>query len=269
MKEYQEITINSKDPVQLEMLTALLPELGFHGMEETDEGFKAYAEAGQVNQAELKALMLSMGLSFEMNILKEENWNASWESNFDPVIIPGKIHIRANFHPKLEGIEHSIEITPKMSFGTGPHATTKMMMLEMLDMDFKGKKVFDFGTGTGVLAILAKKLGAEHVRAVDNDQWSIDNAIENFQRNDCTGIDISLQDNLKNEAIHDILLANIIKHVLIEQVTDMRTILKPDGILIISGLLSDDYDDIESVFCPLFGKITHRSDEGNWIALRF
>ena len=269
MKEYIEISIPSNDPQQLELVSAVMSEMGFHGMEETDWGIKIYAESGLVNVDEVGTTLGKMGLDFTLNTIKEQNWNASWESNFDPVIIPGKIHIRADFHPKLDGFDHSIEITPKMSFGTGHHATTKLMMEEMLGLDFKRKTVFDFGTGTGVLAILAMQLGAGFVRAIDNDEWSIENARENFERNHCQNIEISLKDHLKDEPSFDILLANINKHVLVEQAKAMRSILKPGGTLLLSGLLSEDYEDITRVFSPFFGEKVSRKEEKNWIVLRF
>jgi ribosomal protein L11 methyltransferase len=269
MKEYIEIEIQSEDFEKLELLAAVMSDMGFHGIEETDTGIKLYAESDIVNHNEVSLLIASMELEYTQQILKEVNWNATWESNFEPVIIPGKIHIRADFHPKLDGFEHSIEITPKMSFGTGHHATTQLMMLEMLALDFKDKTVFDFGTGTGVLAILATQLGASFVKAVDNDDWSIENARENFERNNCQNIEISLKDHLNDEPTFDILLANINKHVLIEKANAMRRILKPGGVLIVSGLLSNDYGDIRKVFNPLFGEKVNIKEEKNWIVLRF
>lgn len=142
MKEYFEIDIRVHDNEKREIIAALLPDLGFIGMEETENGLKAYAEKGTFQQDELDGLLKGMALNYELAILKEQNWNASWESNFDPVVIPGKIYIRADFHPNPDGFDHVIHITPKMSFGTGHHATTRMMMLEMLEMDMRGKKGF-------------------------------------------------------------------------------------------------------------------------------
>ena len=166
MITYLEIHFNEISPETSDVLVARLPELGFSGMEETPTGLKAYATAGQVDLSALDAICAEMGINYTNEELKEENWNSSWESNFDPVILPGKIHVRAHFHPTIEGFDHEILITPKMSFGTGHHATTRMMMLGMLELDFMGKEVLDFGTGTGILAILAGRLGASSIDAI-------------------------------------------------------------------------------------------------------
>ncbi len=134
----------------------------------------------------LNDLTSSLQLSFSKTIIEETNWNQVWESNFDPVIVDDFVAVRAHFHEPIKNVQHEIVITPKMSFGTGHHATTYMMMQQMRELDFAGKNVFDFGTGTGVLAILAEKLGAQKVIAIDNDDWSIENADENVKRNNCT-----------------------------------------------------------------------------------
>lgn len=269
MKEYLEIEITTHDPSQSEILIAFLSDIGFQGMEETETGIKAYAAFAEVLSDQLVSLLEPMGLTFSVKRLNDQNWNSTWESNFEPVIIPGKIYIRADFHPQLDGFDHVIKITPKMSFGTGHHSTTRMMMLDMMEFDFSGKEVFDFGTGTGVLAILAKKLGAIRVTAIDNDQWSIENAKENFFRNDCDDIELHLSAQLNDIPPVDIILANINKHVLIEQAESIQKVLKKNGVLLISGLLSNDYDDISSVYSPLFGSVISRKKDKDWIALRF
>lgn len=269
MKEYFEIEIIVENSEKREILAALLPDLGFIGMEETDTGLKAYAETETFNQRELDTLLLDMGLNYELVTLKEQNWNASWESNFEPVIIPGKIYIRADFHPDSDEFEHKIHITPKMSFGTGHHATTRMMMLEMLEMDLKGKRIFDFGTGTGVLSILAHQLGAGRIVAIDNDQWSIENARENVDRNGCDKIEINRADNLDDQPVFDVILANINKHVLLQEVAAMDRMLASGGEILISGLLSDDYKEIATEFSTYFPRLVSDRNEGNWIAMRF
>lgn len=269
MKEYLEVSIQTGDKEKIDILSAMLTNIGFQGLEETDDGLKAYGERGMIHLDQVDALLKNFQLSYSLKTLSDQNWNSSWESNFDPVFISNKIHVKADFHPQLEGFEHVIEITPKMSFGTGHHATTRMMMQEMLEISFEGKSVFDFGTGTGVLAILAEKLGAKNIVAVDNDEWSIENALENFQRNKTQHIQISLSDDPKQDTQFDILLANINKNVLIEHVQSMEAILKKNGILIISGLLSDDYDDILQVFSPFFGPVVSKKQDQNWISLSF
>lgn len=269
MMTYIEIHFNEISPETSDVLVALLPDLGFTGMEETPKGLKAYATAGQVDQSALDLLCAEMGIHYTNAELEEENWNSSWESNFDPVILPGKIHVRAHFHPPLEGFEHEILITPKMSFGTGHHATTRMMMLGMLELDFMGKEVLDFGTGTGILAILAERLGATSVEAIDNDHWSISNVNENIQLNAASNIIVALAENLDEVHTCDMLLANINKHVLLAHAASMAQLLRTDGFLLISGLLAVDQVDIEAVFTPLFGKPINLYTDNGWIALAF
>jgi ribosomal protein L11 methyltransferase len=269
MMTYLEIHINEISPEVSDILVALLPDMGFSGMEETPTGLKAYATEGQVDTPALDALCAELGITYSNAVLQEENWNSSWESNFDPVILPGKIHVRAHFHPPLEGFDHEILITPKMSFGTGHHATTRMMMLGMLEMDFMGKEVLDFGTGTGILAILAERLGASSIEAIDNDHWSISNVNENIQLNAARNIKVSLAENLDEVAACDMLLANINKHVLLAHASSMSQLLRPGGFLLISGLLAADQKDIEAVFEPLFGKTINLYADNGWIALAF
>jgi len=269
MMTYLEIHFNEISPETIDVLVALLPDLGFSGMEETPKGLKAYATEGQVDIPALDALSAELGIQYTNAILEEENWNSSWESNFDPVILPGKIHVRAHFHPPLEGFDHEILITPKMSFGTGHHATTRMMMLGMLELDFKEKEVLDFGTGTGILAILAERLGATSIEAIDNDHWSISNVNENIALNAASNITVSLAENLDEVSTFDMLLANINKHVLLAHAASMAQLLRPDGFLLISGLLAEDQEDIETVFTPLFGKPINLYTDNGWIALAF
>lgn len=269
MKQYLKLNIPCTDTSLRDILIALLPDMGLEGIEETEEGILAYAEENKVDREGLELTLKGMGLDHSSSVLQEENWNASWESNFEPVVIPGKILIRADFHPELEGFDHTILITPKMSFGTGHHSTTRMMMEEMLEIDMRGKRVLDFGTGTGVLAILSSMLGASEVKAIDNDDWSIMNAVENIERNGRKNIKVELADNLETESLADIILANINKHILLQHAAEMRKVLHPDGILLISGLLSEDYDDIVGVFSPLFGIVISKREEKNWISLLF
>jgi ribosomal protein L11 methyltransferase len=266
---YTQISFENINPEQVDVLVAVLPELGFHGMEETSGGIKAYATEGVVDLESLKELVSSMYISFTVSLIEEENWNQTWESNFDPVVIPGKIQVRAHFHEPIETVQHQILITPKMSFGTGHHPTTKMMMLAMLEIDFKGKSVIDFGTGTGILSILATQLGASNVFAIDNDEWSINNVKENIQLNNASGIDVVHASDLEQIEKSDVVLANINKNVLIDHVLSIFSKTKGSGNLIISGLLKTDYEDIMKVYGPVFGSSFKSFEEGDWLAISY
>ena len=260
----QKIENNLKD-----ILLAFLPDYGFHQMEEIDQDIKAYASETDAKMDELKSWLHGYGLTFNNQLIEETNWNASWESNFKPVEIPGKILVRADFHPKQEGYEHEIIITPKMSFGTGHHATTLMMMRAMLETDFESKTVLDFGTGTGILSILAEKLGAKEVLAIDNDIWSFENAQENLLKNHTSHIKVICQDHLNDIGQFNVVLANINKNILIEHAEAIRSILNENGILIISGLLSVDYEDICLKYIPILGNKIKQFQQGDWIAISF
>src|SRR5687767_8421631 len=171
---------------QQEILISELNELGATGFEQTDTHLLAYFEEDNFKSYDVNELLKDY--SFHLTTLPNQNWNSLWESNFEPVVVDDFCAIRADFHQPIKKVKHEIIITPKMSFGTGHHATTYMMMQQMRDIDFINKTVFDFGTGTGILAILAKKLGSSSVTAIDVDEWSIKNAEENFHWNNTDGI---------------------------------------------------------------------------------
>jgi ribosomal protein L11 methyltransferase len=153
------------------MLIALLSEETFEGFEETQDTLVAIIAEPEYQAEAIKTLADAQNVSFSVQRIQQQNWNAQWESDFQPVIVPGFCTVRASFHPPATDTPYEIIITPKMSFGTGHHATTQLMMAQMQNLDIAGKKIFDFGTGTGILAILSKKLGAADVVAIDNDEW--------------------------------------------------------------------------------------------------
>lgn len=240
-----QITIPVTNESITDILIAKLSEAGFDGFEEDPGQLKAFSNEGSINEADLQDILNQYRLTYTQTTIQPQNWNEVWESNFSPVVVDDFVAVRASFHEPINGVEHEIVITPKMSFGTGHHATTLMMMQQMRRIDFAGKTVFDFGTGTGILAILAKMLGASAVTAIDIDEWSITNALENFDNNGVTGITL-LQANTP-AAINgnfDIILANINKNVLLEYIPILAMQLSPGGTLLLSGLLAEDEADI-------------------------
>lgn len=252
-----------------ELMVAMLPEFGFSGMQEDENALVAYAKEDEGQLDALRHFADGLSLSFKVSHVEEQNWNALWESNFEPVIIPGKVHVRASFHPAIQGIEHEILITPKMSFGTGHHATTRMMLKAMLSMNFQSKQVIDFGTGTGILAIFAEKLGASTVEAIDNDAWSVNNALENVGLNSCDAVEVTMASSLSHNNPCDVLLANINRHVLEEHVSDIQSKVRKNGLLLISGLLKTDYADMVSLYGGYFGAPVANFEDNGWIALLF
>src|SRR6476661_5603092 len=235
MSNYIEIKIENISSAQSEILIAQLSEIGFEGFEEGESFLSAYIDQEALNEIELKNLVSSHDLTYSKNLIEQKNWNEEWEKNFEPVIIDDFVTIRAEFHKPIKNVEHEIIITPKMSFGTGHHATTYMMIQQMRNIDFKNKSVFDFGTGTGVLAIIAEKLGAAKIIAIDNDEWSISNANENIERNNCKNIQLLLSDSPLVSNRFDVILANINKNVILQYLEVLSNLLIENGQLLVSG----------------------------------
>ena len=192
-----------------------------------------------------------------------------WESNFQPVIVDQFVAIRADFHDPISQVQHEIVITPKMSFGTGHHPTTFMMVQQMNSIDFRGKTVLDFGTGTGVLAILAEQLGAEKIVAIDHDEWSISNAAENFLRNNCFRIELKNASTPATGASFDIILANINKNVILDNFSILVSQLRKGGVILLSGLLKDDEQEIVNTGKDYLLVYAGNSKRDNWLCLKF
>ena len=268
MGNYISIEFKNITTEQSEMLIAELSQQNFEGFEEEENSLKAFIPEKDFDETVLNEIASQHKLSFQISIIEETNWNHVWESNFEPVVVDDFVSVRAEFHAPEKNAEHEIIITPKMSFGTGHHATTYMMIQQMRDIDFKSKKVFDFGTGTGVLAILAEKLGAENVLATDNDEWSINNAMENIERNNCSKIEIQLSSVVPTKKKFNIILANINKNVILENLLTLKNQLLPTGILLLSGLLVDDKEDILTATEKIKLKVFNIIERNNWLSIR-
>jgi ribosomal protein L11 methyltransferase len=269
MNDYVQITFSNLQPEQEDMLIAHLAEAGYEGFEENENGLKAFIPETDYDDLLLHELVYKYQLSFNKKIIAEQNWNKLWESNFEPVIIGGFVAVRAGFHPPVENVQHEIIITPKMSFGTGHHATTYMMMETMMKIDCKNKSVLDFGTGTGVLAIFAEKLGAKQITAIDNDEWSITNAAENFKENSCREISLLQADFVPENQKYDLILANINKNVIIGQFSPLIHSMENTGTLLISGLLAEDKQEIIKIAGQHQLKLEGENMQNGWICLKF
>lgn len=238
---YLQYHISLPDADTGDILIARLSESGMEGFEEQDQMLIGSGPAAGIDREEVARLLNSLGLTFTVQELANQNWNALWESSFDPVQVEDFVAIRAAFHPPVAGVAHELVITPKMSFGTGHHATTWLMVQAMQGLNFAGKKVLDFGTGTGVLAILAEKLGAPDILAIDIDEWSIDNAAENAAVNQATRIRLLLANAIPaQEADFDLLLANINRHIIEANMDAMYRATAAGGYCLLSGLLAED-----------------------------
>jgi ribosomal protein L11 methyltransferase len=234
-----------------DILVAELAEVGFDTFEDNDEGFCAYIGEGDFNPdavAEVMARYSGIGtLDHSHRVITRQNWNEEWEKNFQPLIIAEKVSVRAPFHPKPEPIDYDIVIMPRMSFGTGHHETTALMIENQLGVDHSGKRVLDMGCGTGILAIMAAQLGAREVLAVDVEPWTVENAADNAAENHCTNIECRLGgvEVLEGEASFDLILANINRNVLLEDMYAYAALLPTGGPILFSGFYEEDLALIE------------------------
>lgn len=241
--KYVVYEFRTREENERDWLVALLSEFHFEGFEETGEILKAYVPADKATISNVEQILQDNELhhiSFSTKDLEDKNWNEEWEKNFEPVTIANRVGIRAPFHQPLN-TEYEIVIEPKMSFGTGHHATTASVIQLMLGMDFSEKNVLDFGSGTGVLAILAEKLNAAKIVAIDNEEWAYNNCLENTASNHCNRITcIAGDDSHHFSEKFDIILANINRHVILKNLNNWKQLLTPNGVLIVSGILQND-----------------------------
>lgn len=253
-----------------EILMAELIEQGFDSFTENPDGILAYIQAELLNEEELKNQWLlnhdEVKISYTYKEMPNINWNEEWEKNFQPINVEDKVLIRAEFH-ESQGLEEEIIIQPKMSFGTGHHATTYLMIQQMMDMDFQGKKVLDMGCGTSVLAIYAKKKGATDVLGIDIDEWAVENSRENAERNNTPmRVELGTADNLGQENF-EIILANINRNILISDIPRYVEVLEPGGSLLLSGLCFFDVDDILQVCNEQNLQLQKKLQREEWVSL--
>jgi len=269
MSQYIQIEFVDINSEQSSILVAQLSDISFEGFEEGETSLKAFIPEKDYNKSALEEIAGHHHVLFNKTIIGETNWNQLWESNFDPVIVDDFVAVRADFHEPVKEVEHEIIVTPKMSFGTGHHATTYMMIEQMRQIDFTGKTVLDFGTGTGILAILAEKLGAGKVIAIDNDDWSIENARENISRNNCHSIRLEKRDDANVDNSFDIILANINKHVILDNFSALVNQLVQGGILLLSGLLPEDKHDVFRKNDEYSLQLIQTDVRANWLCIKF
>ena len=253
-----------------EILIAYLSELEFESFEDVNSGVRAYIKENEFNLSEIERIcnQIDCKIDIQHKIIKQENWNAKWESDFQPITIGDKCGIRADFHQPLD-VEYEIIITPKMSFGTGHHATTYGMMESMLNLDFNTKRVLDMGCGTAVLAILAEKLGSLEIQAIDNEEWAYNNAIENSKMNTCQHIEICQGGEEVIVGDFDIILANINRNILLKDMHSYSSHLVSKGLILFSGFYEQDLDLIkEEANRQKLEYISH-SAKNKWVTAKF
>lgn len=243
-------------PDYTDILTAELAELGFDSFVETDEGLNAYITEPDFSEEAVQEVIAryadQTAIAYDVTSLEKRNWNAEWERNYEPIEVANQVRVRASFHHKDQHanagpFRYDIVIDPKMSFGTGHHETTAMMLEQQLGLDFAGKTVLDVGSGTGILAILAAKMGAKAVLAFDIEEWAVENARENAEVNNCPQITVfqgTIEDvNQANK--YDIIVANINRNVLLAEIPIYTSFLIGNGYLVVSGFYENDAIDIQ------------------------
>ena len=272
--DFIELTVQAP-PELADMLVAELGEVGFDTFEDHDAGFCAYTTEEAFDRdavAEIMSRYQGIGeLEFSDRVITRQNWNAEWEKNFQPLVIAGRVSVRAPFHPRPAGVEYDIEIMPRMSFGTGHHETTALMLENQLDLDHRGQRVLDMGCGTGILAIMAEKLGARQVLAIDVEPWTVENARDNAQENHCRTIECRLggAEILAGEAPFDIILANINRNVLLEDMAAYVRLLPSGNPILFSGFYEEDLAKITAEATRLGLVYNHHRTLHSWVSVIF
>lgn len=258
-----------------EILYAKMAQIGFEGFAEGDDDIQAFIDEAHYDAEELYQLIdelagFNIKVQYRFHRIEDQNWNEEWEKKFDPVVIDKRVLIRAPFHDSSGDLDCTLVIEPKMSFGTGHHHTTKLMIKEMGNHVLEGKRILDMGCGTGVLGIYACKLGAARVLGVDNDQWAYENALENISRNGATTMDVRLGDvGVLYQEKFDMILANITRNTLVRDISVYTQHLFDQGLMLVSGILTEDVQYVlnEAYRCGLDHMNTR--EKSNWISLTF
>ena len=266
-----DFNVSPKEPAT-EMLIAQLGYVGFESFVEQDYGVTAYIQKQEWNSKILEDVFMlnsnEFNITFEHNEIVQTNWNEEWEKNFNPIQVDDLVSIRAPFHANPL-LQFDIVIEPKMSFGTGHHETTHMMVQHLLALDLDTKKVLDMGCGTGILAIFAEMKGAKPIDAIDIDRWCYENSLENIQRNNCNHITVYEGDASVLKEKYDVIIANINRNILLSDMKTYTDCLNENGVLLLSGFYKEDIVIIEDEVTKhglTFEKMIQRN---NWVALKY
>lgn len=264
--------VSPKEPAT-EILIAELGEIGFESFVESEYGVTAYIQKNDWKENILEDVFIlkseAFSINFKYNEIAQTNWNAEWEKNFNPIQVDDLVSIRAPFHTN-PNLKYDIVIEPKMSFGTGHHETTHMMVQHLLNLDLADKKVLDMGCGTGILAIFAEMKGAQPIDAIDIDAWCYKNSIENVERNNCKNIsvyegDAALLDNKK----YDVIIANINRNILLNDMKKFTKCLNEEGVLLLSGFYKEDIPVIDLEVSKYGLTLNKTIKRNNWVALQY
>ncbi|MFP4094836.1 MAG: 50S ribosomal protein L11 methyltransferase [Cyclobacteriaceae bacterium] len=272
-KEYLSLTFQCPEELS-DILIAEMAEMGYDSFWENDEGFEAYILKTDFDKSSLEELIsryeAAGSISYEVHHVEEKNWNVEWESNFEQIIVEDQCLVRADFHQVERKYPYEIVINPKMSFGTGHHATTYLMLQWQLEIAHEKKKVMDAGCGTGILAIMARLRGADDITAFDNNEWAVENSRENLEINHCPDISLFLGTvaDIATDEKFDLILANINRNVLLDEMLLYAQRLKPEGTLLLSGFYNYDAPLIEekAISCGL--KAVGVKERNEWVAMK-
>ncbi|HBK70959.1 MAG TPA: 50S ribosomal protein L11 methyltransferase [Flavobacteriaceae bacterium] len=254
----------------------LIAELGYAGFEsfvENEDGVTAYIQKEEYHKGILDAIFILQNDEFEISYTKEEiaqvNWNQEWEKNFNPIHVDDLVSIRAPFHKKTNH-KYEIIIEPKMSFGTGHHETTHMMVQHLLTLEMKGKRVLDMGCGTGILAIFSEIRGAKFIDAIDIDEWCYENTFDNLELNNCKKVDVYQGDaSLLINKKYDVIIANINRNILLNDIKTYTNCLNANGILLLSGFYQEDIPLIDTEASKYQLKLDSIIERNNWVAIKY
>ena len=265
-------TIEPRDPAT-EILIAELGLFGFESFVETETGLLAYIPSEEYVKDVMNDIRILKSdefiVEYSVKTIEQINWNEEWEKNFTPINVDNKVYVRAPFHD-ASTMDYEIVIEPKMSFGTGHHETTHMMIQHLLDLDLTHKSVLDMGCGTGILAIFAAMKNARPIDAIDIDEWCVENTNENIEKNNCEFISVFLGDAhlLKNQK-YDIIIANINRNILLQDLPAYKRCLNNNGILLLSGFYAEDEPLLQSKAKELGFEFLKKFERNNWLSLQF
>ena len=257
----------------IDILVAELGQVGFESFTENADGVEAYIQKADWNASLLDDIQIlqsqEVTFSYDVKEIEQVNWNEEWEKNFEPIVVDDQVSIRAPFHKDPE-LKYDIVIEPKMSFGTGHHETTHLMIQHLMDLDLQGKKVLDMGCGTGILAIFAEMKGAAEVDAIDIDNWCYENSLENVERNNCHHISVFEGDaKLLKPASYDLIIANINRNILLKDMSVYSNSLKENGILFLSGFYTEDIEKINEAAESNGLRQDKKLVRNNWVGLKY
>lgn len=272
--DYIEVGITNFGSFDPEIAVAHLAEMGFESFTESESGIGAFIREDLYHETPvidyLQQLQIDHGVKFSFQKIADQNWNEIWESEYQPVTIAGKCRVRAPFHEPIPDMPYEILIEPRMSFGTAHHETTSLMLEMLMLEDVKGKRALDMGCGTGVLAILAHKMGAARVVAIDTDDWAYSNALDNMMKNDALDVTVIQggADIIPGPG-YDLIIANINRNVLLNDIPVYAGFLDNHGTLLMSGFYEQDIDQIRAVSEKCGLQYAGHKTDNNWVGIKF